>query len=386
MMAIGVNIDENYTNKSISDILSQFSVGTENRKKNIMAPPDPSLIGAVANLPYDTLQSTEKSVMIRMGTAVCKSKKKKEKRLLVVSEDNNEETMVINSVEGEQEQLTLERNGSGVYDAIQCQTCDGGMMTQHRCQCKMPHSNIFDTTLGYNICGKAFCILCTERWGIESSSRCGHHVNQELDNSSNQPNITPTNTTIDTSSQPSTTQSKSSSSTPDYIRMQMFLEQVSMSDKEKEKSIGFELIRFRAEKQMIDKNISFSGVGQMQQQVEKDWKSLLHQAEERSSNRRPQQPKQSSSQNKTNKPTRRLTRSSTSSKKQVKRKKPHANRYCCFQGCQSTSNSNIKFIRIQQAPKPLGDNASRDKIITYQLNLERRQQQLINCGLDKNDP
>ena len=81
MMAIGVNVDKNYTNKSISDILSQFSVGTENRKKNIMAPPDPSLIGAVANLPYDTLQSTEKSVMIRMGTAVCKSKKKKQKHL-----------------------------------------------------------------------------------------------------------------------------------------------------------------------------------------------------------------------------------------------------------------------------------------------------------------
>ena len=51
---------------SISEILSKFSVGTENRTKTIIGVPNPSLVGAIIDLPNKMLVSTEQAVILRM--------------------------------------------------------------------------------------------------------------------------------------------------------------------------------------------------------------------------------------------------------------------------------------------------------------------------------
>ena len=51
---------------TIRNILSSFSVGTENRKSMNIGPPDPTKIGAVKNLPSRHLESVESKIMKQM--------------------------------------------------------------------------------------------------------------------------------------------------------------------------------------------------------------------------------------------------------------------------------------------------------------------------------
>ena len=72
MIAVGDTSDVD-DSKSISEMLSTFSVGTERRKSvrnNVL---DTSLIGPIRNLPYKTLVSTEQLTKTRLGRVKKKS-------------------------------------------------------------------------------------------------------------------------------------------------------------------------------------------------------------------------------------------------------------------------------------------------------------------------
>ena len=61
---------------TISEMLSKFSVGTENRKNTTVGAPDPSLVGAIIDLPNKMLVSTEQAVILRMNRGGNKQVKK----------------------------------------------------------------------------------------------------------------------------------------------------------------------------------------------------------------------------------------------------------------------------------------------------------------------
>ena len=146
------------TNKSICDILSIFQVGTQKRKETIVGTPDPSLIGPIIDLPITSLISSEQAAMTRMKRSrkiSCElvketSNKTKYKRFCFSDEDQGD--------------------NFGCFKSIPCMTCYSGIPTSHRCE----------------ICGSAFCIICTEKWGTEGNrTRCGDHLGIVIDEDEN---------------------------------------------------------------------------------------------------------------------------------------------------------------------------------------------------------
>ena len=58
-----------------------------------------------------------------------------------------------------------EEKTNGCFKSIACQTCDSGIPTNHRCE----------------ICGSAFCVFCTEKWGTSGNrTHCGKRVHDEV--------------------------------------------------------------------------------------------------------------------------------------------------------------------------------------------------------------
>ena len=60
-------------------------------------------------------------------------------------------------------------------------------------------------------------------------------------------------------------------------------------------------------------------------------------------------------------------------------------KYCCFTKCKSNSTSGVSFKRIQCIPKLPSANASKAQIITHRIKSGLRKEQLVRCGIDKND-
>ena len=60
--------------------------------------------------------------------------------------------------------FTEKKNALGCFDSILCQICTSQIPTNHRCE----------------MCGKAFCVMCTEKWGTSGiRNRCGEHVDEQ---------------------------------------------------------------------------------------------------------------------------------------------------------------------------------------------------------------
>jgi hypothetical protein len=66
MIAAGGEESSKSSSTSICEILSKFSVGTENRKGGTTGSPDPVLIGAIKDLPNQSLVSAEHTVITKM--------------------------------------------------------------------------------------------------------------------------------------------------------------------------------------------------------------------------------------------------------------------------------------------------------------------------------
>ena len=67
-----------------------------------------------------------------------------------------------------------------------CECCNSGLSTRHRCQVEDPNGKYMYRNNGPNvpptlICGKAFCVLCMERWGSESRTNCERCLGLEID-------------------------------------------------------------------------------------------------------------------------------------------------------------------------------------------------------------
>ena len=60
-------------------------------------------------------------------------------------------------------------------------------------------------------------------------------------------------------------------------------------------------------------------------------------------------------------------------------------RNCCFDGCNSNSLNHRNFTRIQAILKPLPEDASHKRKVTYDIKVKRREVQLVRCGLNKDD-
>ena len=67
-----------------------------------------------------------------------------------------------------------------------CEFCNSGLSTRHRCQVEDPNGKYMYRNNGPNvpptlICGKAFCVLCMERWGSESRTNCERCLGLDVD-------------------------------------------------------------------------------------------------------------------------------------------------------------------------------------------------------------
>ena len=83
-------------------------------------------------------------------------------------------------------------------------------------------------------------------------------------------------------------------------------------------------------------------------------------------------------------PVTRMMMTAAVSPAQRKRKKV-ISKYCCFTKCKSNSTSGVSFKRIQCIPKLPSANASKAQIITHRIKSGLRKEQLVRCGIDKND-
>ena len=100
------------SSSSIFDLLSHFSVGTENRKKHNIGPPDPNLVGPIRNLNVKTLTSVEKMAIGRMG----RSKKSKSKPTGAGSCRENSHIANVSN----RSSIILQRNGAGCFESVPC--------------------------------------------------------------------------------------------------------------------------------------------------------------------------------------------------------------------------------------------------------------------------
>jgi len=67
-----------------------------------------------------------------------------------------------------------------------CEFCNSGLSTRHRCQVEDPNGKYMYRNNGPNvpptlICGKAFCVLCMECWGSESRTNCERCLGLDVD-------------------------------------------------------------------------------------------------------------------------------------------------------------------------------------------------------------
>ena len=198
-------------NASICNILSGFQVGTEKRKNTIVGAPDPSLIGSIMNLPNLMLVSTEQSAMLRMKRIAAKSDTSK-------AVENNPHAVVSKRFSFTEND---EGDAFGSFASIPCQMCNSGILTNHRCE----------------ICGLAFCILCTEKWGTsENRVRCGPHVDVIIMGEQDE-DLNMEHTTSSSSSRGDDEKEfpKYACFDPDYVRVSMMIELLQSKDNGKKK-------------------------------------------------------------------------------------------------------------------------------------------------------
>ena len=171
---------------TIRDILSLFSVGTENRKKSKAGPPDPTKIGAVKDLSSVSLASVETKItkMMNHVSQAQRHKTRKKRRQRIPSEDTNgkrkrsrragQRERIPPAQARVQEAITLQKE-NGCYKDVPCGCCGSGMLTRHRCREPVPGSGVIDPELGH-ICGTPFCIRCQLSWGSEDRTKCQMHL------------------------------------------------------------------------------------------------------------------------------------------------------------------------------------------------------------------
>ena len=144
--------------REIRDILSTFSVGTENRKKMVVGPPDASKIGPLCDLGDASLVSVEK--MVANQTTHLKNIGKVQGGGRMCASGCSHEVCV-GTAPGEGDGLrcipvqqrtpvcessapVLLEKIDGRYKVSVCGCCSTGMPTQHRCQHSVKGSSIMD--------------------------------------------------------------------------------------------------------------------------------------------------------------------------------------------------------------------------------------------------
>ena len=221
--------------------------------------------------------------------------------------------------------IIIRRNGAGCFESEPCQCCESMLPTNHRCLESVPGSGIIEGSTKKEICGKAFCIECNMKWGVEENkTRCGFHLptkslsSQEVSsarllnekaisssmatNSSKRTNNDPHNDEADEqieddSIEYDTVGKKSNEDIakqkedinrktfdPDYITTLILLEKIGFKKDDPSNPIGIKLALDRGNgvmKGFLDTS-SLSVLAEKQSKVEKQWIALLNQSKSRS--------------------------------------------------------------------------------------------------------
>ena len=391
MLASGDSNLQNPNTKSICNMLSDFQVGTERRKSAITGLPDPSMIGAIIDLPNERLVSSEQMAAGRM-------KRSNNQNSRSISFDQNK--VVYKRFVFNEEKI------NNCFTSIPCQTCNDGHLTSWRCE----------------ICGKAFCVICVEGWGSGSNRiRCGPHANVMIENnnycidvdseestSSSNPTFTPVThveleergsnsdeeaatsssnptftpvTHVESEERGSSSDEETSTFTPDYLKISMILEVLYSRSKSDKNPIGYDLLRHRAENQKA--SLSFLDLSEQYKRVEEEMHILFDATHFR--NKKNPGPTKKPLSNITNTiATRKRPISECNVSTQPNKKLKRIKKYCCFNGCKSNEQTHPLF-KIPKIPNPLPKDASCVKINAHQKQKKKRESFLSICGLKKND-